>query len=142
MNQQHISRQLKRFLITGIGATLIDLACYSTFLYLGMSFMLAKAASFLCAVSFAYIGHRSWTFMSHGSSSRLTAFSMLYLSALVINNVINLSMLETFGKEIEGIAISFVIATSVTATINFIVMKFLIFKPANQPEAETCSTEE
>lgn len=136
MSRHHISKQLKRFLVTGISATLIDLTCYSAFLYLGMGFMLAKGGSFLCAVSFAYLGHRSWTFMSHGSSSRLAAFSMLYLSALVINNVINLSMLETFGKEIEGISISFVIATGITATMNFIVMKFFIFRPAKPVTAE------
>jgi len=142
MSQHHISNQLKRFLITGVSTTLVDLVCYSAFLYIGMGFMLAKASSFLCAVSFAYIGHRSWTFMTHGSTGRLAAFATLYVCALVFNNAVNLSMLELFGKQVQGIAIAFVIASGTTAAINFTVMRFFIFRPVQHNDTGALPVED
>jgi putative flippase GtrA len=154
-----LTAQLRRFLITGFSATLIDLSFYSLFLYLlrhfwpdglhidadiplqfmsvGLEFMFAKVGSFMCAVIFAYHGHRSWTFMSHGSKKRATAFMTLYVSALVINATANSSILAIVGTEITGIATAFVIATGFTATINFVVMKFFIFRPAKVQATST-----
>jgi len=80
--------------------------------------------------------------MSHGSTSRLAAFSVLYVTALIINNAVNLSVLEIFGRDREGLAIAFVIATGITAALNFTVMKLLIFRPVAQTGPGVCSSEE
>jgi len=71
MSHLHLSAQLRRFLITGVSATIIDSTVYTIMLYLGMDFSPAKACGFLTAVAFAYNGHRRWTFSTHGSRKRI-----------------------------------------------------------------------
>ena len=130
MSQLHLTRQLKRFLITGLSATLIDSIVYTLMLYLGMDFSPAKACGFIAAVAFAYNGHRRWTFSTHGSRKRIIGFTGLYITTFVINNVTNSLMLELLGKEQKlDIAGAFVVATGITAIVNFTMMKFFIFRP-------------
>jgi len=137
MSHLKLSAQLRRFLITGLSATVIDSVVYSMMLYLGMDFSPAKACGFIAAVAFAYNGHRRWTFSTHGSRKRIAGFAGLYLTTFLINNLTNTLMLELLGKEQKiDIAAAFVIATGVTATVNFTMMKFFIFRPAKPAVAE------
>jgi putative flippase GtrA len=137
MSQLHLSHQLKRFLITGVTATLIDSSVYSALLYLGMDFSPAKACGFIAAVAFAYNGHRRWTFSTHGSRKRIIGFSGLYITTFLINNLTNSLMLEILGKEQKlDIAGAFVVATGLTAVVNFTMMKFFIFRPKKPVTAE------
>ena len=130
MSQVKLTAQLRRFLITGISATIIDSSVYSLMLFLGMDFSPAKACGFIAAVAFAYNGHRRWTFNSHGSRKRMAGFAGLYVTTFVINNVTNTLMLELYGKEEKlDIAAAFVVATGITAIVNFTMMKFFIFRP-------------
>jgi putative flippase GtrA len=131
MSQIKITAQLRRFLITGVSATVIDSSVYSLMLFLGMDFSPAKACGFIAAVAFAYQGHRRWTFSTHGSKKRMAGFAGLYATTFVINNVTNTLMLELYGKEEKlDIAVAFVVATGITAIVNFTMMKFFIFRPA------------
>ena len=137
MSHLKLSLQLRRFLITGLSATAIDSAVYTLMLYLGMDFSPAKACGFIVAVAFAYHGHRRWTFGTHGSRKRIAGFAGLYVTTFLINNLTNTLMLELLGKEQKiDIAAAFVIATGVTATVNFTMMKFFIFRPAKPATAE------
>lgn len=130
MSRVKLTAQLRRFLITGVSATLIDSTVYSLMLYLGMGFSPAKACGFIAAVAFAYNGHRRWTFSTHGSKKRIAGFAGLYVTTFVINNVTNTLMLELYGKEEKiDIAIAFIVATGITAIVNFTMMKFFIFRP-------------
>gem|GEM_PF-4389423 len=134
MNQLQLPVQVRRFLITGLSATLIDSVVYSLMLYLGMDFSPAKACDFIAAVAFAYHGHRRWTFSSHGSRKRIAG---LYITTFIINNLTNTLMLEILGKEQKlDIAAAFVVATGITATVNFIILKFFIFRPKKPLPAE------
>lgn len=130
MSQLKLSAQLRRFLVTGVGATIIDSIVYSLMLSLGLDFSPAKACGFIAAVAFAYNGHRRWTFNTHGSKKRIAGFAGLYVTTFIINNVTNTLMLELYGKENKvDIAIAFVVATGITAIVNFTMMKFFIFRP-------------
>lgn len=137
MSHIKLSAQLRRFLVTGVTATAIDSVIYSLMLYLGMDFSPAKACGFLTAVAFAYNGHRRWTFSTHGSRKRIAGFIGLYVTTFLINNLSNTLMLEILGKEQKiDIAGAFVVATGVTAIVNFTMMKFFIFRPAKPVIAE------
>lgn len=138
MSQVKLSAQLRRFLVTGLSATAIDSVVYTLMLYLGMDFSPAKACGFIAAVAFAYNGHKMWTFGTYGSRKRILGFTGLYLTTFVINNVTNSVMLEVLGKEqISDIAGAFVVATGITATVNFTMLKFFIFRPGkNAPPEE------
>ena len=128
MSSLHLSKQLRRFLITGLSATAIDFSVYTFMLYAGLDFPYAKACGFLTAVAFAYNGHRRWTFDSHSSRKRMLGFAGLYVTTFFINNLTNSLMLGLLGKEKIGILGAFVVATGITAVVNFTMMKFFIFR--------------
>jgi len=98
-------------------------------LYLGMDFSPAKACGFIAALSVAYNGHRRWTFSTHGSRKRIAGFAGLYITTFLINNLTNSLMLDILGKEQKiDIAGAFIVATGLTALVNFTMMKFFIFR--------------
>ena len=137
MSHLKLTSQLRRFLITGLSATAVDATVYSILLYLGLDYSPAKAGGFLTAVAFAYNGHRRWTFSTHGSKKRIVGFAGLYVTTFLINNLTNTLMLELLGTEYKTqVAAAFVVATGVTAIVNFTMMKFFIFRPAKPIIAE------
>ncbi len=130
MPDLHLSTQLRRFIITGLSAALVDSSVYTLMLYLGMDFSPAKACGFIAALSVAYNGHRRWTFSTHGSRKRIAGFAGLYIVTFLINNLTNSLMLEILGKQQKtDIAGAFIVATGLTALVNFTMLKFFIFRP-------------
>ena len=118
-----------RFLIVGVTTVLIDLICYFILIYIGFDTSLSKGASFSVGTVFAYFANRNYTFRSSmGGFFRFTVFTLLYLSTLVVNVVSNEIVLKLTSQINGSLMISFLIATSLSATLNFVGMKFIVFK--------------
>ena len=137
MSAHKLSIQLRRFIVTGLAAAVVDSVVYGLLLYLGMDFSPAKACGFLAAVAFAYNGHRRWTFVTHGSKKRIAGFAGLYFTTFAVNNLTNTMMLALLGKEqVIDIATAFVVATGFTAVVNFTMLKFFVFRPRRPVTAD------
>ena len=99
--------------------------------HLKMSIGASKGAGFIVGAVLAYIANRFWTFGSRPHSrGSLMRFSLLYVFSLVINIAVNelaLALLISFEAVVP---LAFLIATLISATINFIGMKFFVFKVA------------
>ena len=121
--------EVARFLIVGGTTVLIDLICYFMLIYTGFDTPLSKGISFSIGTVFAYFANRNYTFQSSmGGFVRFTVFTLLYLSTLVVNVASNEIVLK-FTSHINGsLMIAFLIATSLSATLNFIGMKYIVFK--------------
>jgi putative flippase GtrA len=131
-----IKRELGIFVIVGLLTVGIDFLIYRGFIYLqpfGLdSINIAKGFSFIGGTVFAYFANRFWTFnqQTTGAGS-IFRFVMVYILGLVANIVINYLCIEWFSS--PGIAmeytllIAFILATGVSATFNFIGMKFFVF---------------
>ena len=121
--------EVARFLIVGGTTVLIDLICYFILIYIGFDTSLSKGVSFSVGTVFAYFANRNYTFQSSmGGFVRFTVFTLLYLSTLLVNVASNEIILK-FTSHINGsLMISFLIATSLSATLNFIGMKYIVFK--------------
>jgi putative flippase GtrA len=118
-----------RFLIVGVTTVLIDLICYFILIYIGFDTSLSKGASFSVGTVFAYFANRNYTFRSSmGGFFRFTVFTLLYLSTLVVNVVSNEIVLKLTSQINGSLMISFLIATSLSATLNFVGMKYIVFK--------------
>jgi len=125
-----ISRELRIFLIVGACTVLVDFGCYRGLLYTGLIPLdFAKAAGFFFGTLCAYFANRFWTFghAQHEAGSGWR-FIVLYAGTLVANvgvNALTLLLLKDFVFAIE---FAFVLATGVSATLNFIGMKFFVFR--------------
>ena len=125
-----IRRQLIIFTFVGACTVTLDFLIYrglSTFDYINIEG--AKAAGFIVGTIFSYFANRFWTFRAklHASDS-FQRFLILYISTLCINvsfNTIGLHLLSDFQYAIH---VAFLIATGTSATLNFLGMKFFVFR--------------
>lgn len=97
---------------------------------------LAKAIGFLAGTVFAYFANRAWTFgqrrYAAGSAWR---FATLYASTLGANVLVNAIALVILAGMTGAIQTAFLLATGVSATLNFLGMKFFVFKSLPQAES-------
>ena len=120
--------EVTRFLIVGRATVSIDLICYFILINIGFDTPLSKGMSFSVGTVFAYFANRNYTFQSSiGGFIRFALFTLLYLSTLVVNVVSNEIVLKLTSQINGSLMIAFLIATSLSATLNFIGMKYIVF---------------
>jgi len=133
-----IKRELVIFLVVGASTVFVDFIIYHGMLgFQVMEVDMAKATGFLVGTLFAYFANRFWTFghMSHitGSAWR---FSALYATTLGANILINALALKLLAGMAAYLQLAFLLATGVSACLNFFGMKFFVFRslPAPKPQ--------
>ena len=122
------ARQARRFLVVGTTTVGIDLASYSLCLALGLAIDPAKGIGFVTGTIFAYLANRHWTFSPEGGLARMAVFALLYLSTLAINVGANAAIIWALGGGRVSLGAAFLVATGLSATLNFLGMKFLVFR--------------
>lgn len=119
-----IKKELKRFLVAGVSAVGTDLVTY----YILLNFLshdIAKAISFLLGTVVAFVINKYWTFEKHEKSYKeIVQFGILYSSTLGANVITNKIVLDYT----EVVFLAFLIATGVSAVLNFIGQKWWVFK--------------
>ena len=124
-----LEREVMRFLIVGSATVLVDLVCYFVLINLDYDTHLSKGISFSAGTIFAYFANSNYTFQgSKGNSFIFFIFCLLYLSTLVINIVTNEIVLESMGRTDISFVFAFFLATTLSAILNFIGMKYYVFQ--------------
>lgn len=132
-------KQLSVFLIAGSLTALVDFCVYKLISHFDLvNVASAKTLGFLAGTLFAYVINRLWTF-SQQSPAKGSAwrFGLLYVSTLAVNVAVNnaaLHLLLASDFANYRFYIAFFIATATSATLNFLGMKFFVFKPTNASE--------
>lgn len=131
-----IKREALIFLIVGTLTVGIDFLCYTLLLGVGVQYALAKAVGFIVGTVFAYFANRSWTFghRQHAPGS-VFRFAMLYMLTLGGNVLINHFVLLIAGERDWAVRLAFLAATGVSAALNFLGMRFFVFRGQLTPEA-------
>jgi putative flippase GtrA len=122
------SKEIRYFLIVGILTVLIDYLVYSLSRKLIINNTQAKAFGFISGTVFAFLANRNITFKNHDNIwGHFYKFLILYSGTLFINVTINNSLLNWLSDFHYKVQLSFLIATSTSAIINFIGMKYFVF---------------
>lgn len=133
-----IRKELAIFLVVGSLTALVDYLAYRSIVLVGLlETNLAKGVGFLTGTVFAYVANRLWTFgaRAHAGGS-VVRFAILYGITLLVNiygNALMLSILYGFSYSVQ---VAFVIATGLSATLNFLGMKHFVFV-GKQPDRAT-----
>jgi putative flippase GtrA len=129
MNQRSTKSQVIRFLLVGGSTVILDFLVYKILLFWLMTSQ-AKSIGYICGALYSYQFNRTWTFKAEKTSFRqILGFTILYTANMAINvwvNTKSLSLLPLFLQWRMNLA--FIIATGVSATINFMGMKLLVFQ--------------
>lgn len=138
-----IKYELLIFLIVGFITVGIDFLLYRWFIYFqpfGLSDInTAKGFGFGGGALFAYFANRFWTFNQQKTiSGCVFRFIVVYIFNLVANitfNFLGVKWFSNYGLPMEyTLLFAFILATGISATMNFIGMKFFVFtnpKPTN-----------
>ena len=133
---QPIKRELAIFLIVGLLTVVIDFLIYRALMHFNPfelnSINIAKGVGFVGGTIFAYFANRFWTFRQQTTSSgSVTRFILVYILGLCANIAINYLSISWLSNAIITpeyiLLIAFVLATGVSASLNFIGMKFFVF---------------
>ncbi|MEM7041797.1 MAG: NTP transferase domain-containing protein [Pseudomonadota bacterium] len=128
-------QQLTRFVAVGLTTVAIDYLVYLSLLWLGMPIAPAKGLGFVTGALYAYVANGMWTFNVQGSARAFAAFVGLYLFSLGVNVTANQWAVDVLQAWPFVREIAFVIATGLSATINFLGLKFFVFHPAQLRQA-------
>ena len=124
-----ISKQLKYFLIIGLVTVLIDYSTYRSLIFFESNISIAKSIGFAFGTTFSFIANRSITFnVKNDFFGHLVKFGLLYFTSMMFNVYVNSISLGLFTNSNLKMQISFILATIISATINFRGMKYFVFK--------------
>lgn len=129
-----LKAQLVRFIAIGVVAATVDLGIYQLLLALGVWAPLAKGTSFILGTTTAYVLNRRYTFASSkGGSGKFFGFVVLYGSTFAANVAVASLVLWLMHAPSVGTPpipglVSWFVAQAVATTINFVVMRSVIFK--------------
>jgi len=127
---EEANSQIIRFIPVGVATVLIDFLCYFILLSSGFSFNLAKGMSFCLGVLFAYFANKYFTFKrdDYGLKGK-GKFTLVYATSLIANISANYVVLKFIFPQLEiRFIIAFVMATGISAIMNFLGMKLYVFK--------------
>lgn len=120
-----LKKELPRFLVAGFSAVGTDLVTY-LILIDWLNKPIAKGVSFILGSLVAFLINKYWTFETKPLRVQETfAFTVLYLSTLSINVAVNHLVLYVFPLMLM---LAFLMATATSTVLNFIGMKFWVFK--------------
>lgn len=125
-----LSLEVRRFLVVGTTTMFVDLAAYQLLLWVGAPVDPAKAMSFVAGALFAYLANRAYTFRAVHSAATFLRFWLVYLANLVINVAVNALVLWILAGIPGRIILAFGVATALSALLNFLGMKFFVFRRA------------
>tara|TARA_R110001583_G_scaffold149372_1_gene301449 strand:+ start:9711 stop:10100 length:390 start_codon:yes stop_codon:yes gene_type:complete len=124
-----IRREASVFIVVGALTVIVDYIIYSAMISFDLSNSLSKATGFLSGTLFSYFANRYWTFghVKYKTKSSVR-FMILYLTTLFINIAVNDLVISNSSNTILMINLAFVVATISSAFLNFVGMKYLVFK--------------
>ena len=127
-----IRRELAVFLVVGTLTVVVDYLGYRVLAGSGLlDTPAAKAAGFLAGTVFAYVANRFWTFGRHvHAAGSVVRFGILYALTLGVNVLVNSAALVLLDNPAIRVPLAFLLATGTSATLNFIGMKFFVFRQA------------
>ena len=127
-----LTRQFRTFLVVGTLTICVDYATYRGLLFAEvLDPALAKGASFIAGTIFAYVANRLWTFggAAHERGSQWR-FLLLYAGTLCVNIATNAGMLMLLPAFDYRLQLAFLVATTLSATLNYFGMKYYVFTEA------------
>jgi putative flippase GtrA len=123
-----LAAQLTRFVVIGALSALVDFGIYHGLLALGLFPSAAKAISFICGTTTAYLLNRRFTFQAAGGRSRVAGFAVLYATTFAINVGTNALMLAVLPPMPLRVSVAWVIAQGVATVINFVMLRTVVFR--------------
>ncbi|MGY1715111.1 MULTISPECIES: GtrA family protein [Geodermatophilus] len=121
-------RQLTRFVAVGALSAVVDLGVYTLGLHLGLATWLARAISFVCGTTTAYVLNRRWAFGVEGGSRRVAGFVLLYGTTFGVVLAVNALALLWLPGRWWAPTLAWAVSQGVGTAVNFVVLRTVVFR--------------
>ena len=121
--------QLARFVAIGAFCALIDFGIYHALVAVGLWVHAAKAVSFICGTTTAYVLNRRFTFDAAGGRATVAAFMLLYGTTFALNVGTNALMLAVLPAATPfRLTAAWMIAQGTATVVNFVMLRTVVFR--------------
>jgi putative flippase GtrA len=124
-----LAGQATRFVVVGLFAAVVDLCLYQLALHLGLWVHAARAASFICGTTVAYLLNRRWAFQTTGGTRQATGFGLLYSTTFCLIIGVNALALAVLPETDWTTTAGWVISQGIGTLWNFIMLRTVVFRP-------------
>lgn len=126
--RRNLATQLGRFVAVGVFCALVDFGVYHALLSLGVYVHAAKAVSFICGTTTAYLLNRRFTFDSAGGRGRFAGFVALYATTFAMNVGVNALALLALPEMPLRVTAAWVLAQGTATVVNFVMLRTVVFR--------------
>lgn len=138
--QARVVGQLWRFASIAVVCGVLDFATYHGLQALGMDsgvlIDFARATSFLVGTTVAYLLNKHFTFAATGGVKQFSSFGLLYGAAFFVVVGLNRLMLLILPDIPGESSIAWAISQGVASLVNFVMLKVVVFREADQASKE------
>ena len=120
--------QLVRFAVVGALGAVVDLSVYTLGVHLGLSYLVARAVSFVFGTATAYALNRRWAFRSEGGARRATGFALLYGTTFFVILGVNALALALLPDAWWKVTLAWAISQGVGTAVNFVMLRTVVFR--------------
>lgn len=120
--------QAARFVVVGLVAAMVDLGVYQLGLHLGLWVHLARAVSFVCGTTTAYVLNRRWSFQTSGGLRQSTHFALLYGTTFFLILGINALALTMLPVTRWTTTLAWFISQGFGTVWNFLMLRTVVFR--------------
>ena len=135
-----LKRELLLFVANGLVSVTIAYGVYHRLVALGLPIELASGTAYLAGMVYGFFANKHLTFRDQGKDSptaKIGRYVVLHMGTLLVNVVVNSFMLGVLRGLSFGMFTAFVLAIGISTVVNFIGMKYWVFKWGGGMSSET-----
>jgi putative flippase GtrA len=125
-----IKREVAFFVANGLISVAIAYWIYRILVSGGLSIELSNGLAYLSGMVYGFLANKKLAFRDVSAISRgmLTRYVLWHAFSLMVNVVVNSVFLAVIGSLVFGLTISFLLAISITTVLNYLGLKYFVFK--------------
>jgi len=123
-----LAGQLVRFLAVGALSAVVDLGVYTLALHLGLWVHAARALSFACGTSTAYVLNRRWAFRVEGGRRQALGFLVLYGTTFFVILGVNALALAVLPTAWWRVTLAWAVSQGLGTACNFVLLRTVVFR--------------
>ncbi len=120
--------QLVRFTVVGLFSAVVDFGVYTLALHLGLWVHAARALSFVCGTTTAYVLNRRWAFQVEGSSRQALGFVLLYGTTFFVILGVNALALAVLPDRWWTVTLAWALSPGLGTVVNFVMLRTVVFR--------------
>ena len=121
--------EIINYLIMGVLATVVSIASYAFFRYLGINYLISNIFSWICAVSFAFLTNKKIVFKSKSKGKRLIKEMVMFLVVRLFTLFLETATMFIIVEIINfNDLIAKILAQIIVIVSNYIFSKIFVFK--------------